>query len=161
MKSIRSRSRPINKISATDVFPSTSKLRDLFPSLLPGFLYSFREWRYEIKAYFVIILAIFTEFWLSFIKGKFSQENQRKTSFSFKSSAVRIQCVVQCTLAALAARLSEWVSYSESKRLWRAKHANIRQLYAILCIHPCDYLCLSIHWSRPTREHNSGQAEVP
>ena len=101
MKSIRSRSRPINKISATDVFPSTSKLRDLFPSLLPGFLYSFREWRYEIKAYFVIILA------MSFIKGKFSQENQRKTSFSFKSSAVRIQCVVQCTLAALAARLSE------------------------------------------------------
>ena len=109
MKSIRSRSKPIHKISATDVFPSTSKLRDLFPSLLPGFLYSFREWRYEIKAYFVIVLAMFTEFWLSFIKGKFSQENQRKTSFSFKSSAVRIQCVVRCTLAALAAR-AEWVS---------------------------------------------------
>ena len=54
---------------------STSKLRDLFPSCLPRFLYSFREWRYEIKADFVIITAMFTEFWLSFSKGKFSQEN--------------------------------------------------------------------------------------
>ena len=57
-------------------FPSTSKLRDLFPSWLPRFLYSFREWRYEIKAYFVIITAMYTQFWLSFSKGKFSQENQ-------------------------------------------------------------------------------------
>ena len=49
---------------ATDIhgFPSTSKLRDLFPSLLPRFLYSFREWRYEIIAYFVIITAMLTEF---------------------------------------------------------------------------------------------------
>ena len=81
-------------------FPSTSKLRDLFPSWLPRFLYSFREWRYEIKAYFVIITAMFTEFWLSFSKGKFSQENHwTDSSVASCLQSTHIQ-YTQCSCAA-------------------------------------------------------------